>query len=111
MKASDTDSRYASIWVFTYGITFFGTPHRGSDIVQWTSMMTRIFRSIGFQPENALEGCLDAWGLPNGFLREQFEFLLQLYHFISIYETRLPGNAGVIVSPSNTSVMSRTSIY
>ncbi|KPI37380.1 Protein SERAC1 [Cyphellophora attinorum] len=43
---SDKIERQRSIFVSTYGILFLGTPHNGSDIAKWGSLLERISHAV-----------------------------------------------------------------
>ena len=44
MNRAYGDERYASLSKHFAGVTFFGTPHRGSDIAQWAGMLGKILK-------------------------------------------------------------------
>lgn len=64
----DTNQRFADIRKSTYGICFFGTPHRGADVAVWGKFLVNISRAAFKHPKTQL---LDT-------LRSQSHELLEL---------------------------------
>ena len=94
-----------SVFVSTYGILFFGTPHRGSDITEWGSRLEWICgailptRVVDSQPQlvNALKANSET--LQN--IDRQFIQLASRFHIYFFHEgkpTRLKGTLRYIVN-------------
>jgi len=84
-KASESSGKYSTIYCLTYGIAFFGTPHRGTTLVGWTEHITSALRGLCQQPDNTFERSLSSLNEENHKLVSRFEPLLPLYHYISVY--------------------------
>lgn len=88
--------RYSKLWVFTYGIVFFGVPHRGSEHAAWGMMAARMVQLFTGQPNESFLGSVDEGSNYNVSLSERFSPLLNAFKFFSICET-VPEHVGINV--------------
>ncbi|KAJ3571553.1 hypothetical protein NPX13_g5335 [Xylaria arbuscula] len=87
---------YRMIWVFTYGVVFFGVPHKGSKHVTWGKMAARMVRIFTGQPNESFLGSVEEGSNYNVQLSKRFSPLLDAFKFFSICET-LPERVGISV--------------
>jgi len=92
---AQTTKEYADLKNATYGIVFFGTPHRGGNLVPLGKFVSWVIRYV--TPGKAKNNLLDNLE-KNGFfaeeLREDFRQQLESYRLISYFEednTRIGG--------------------
>ncbi|KAF8847923.1 hypothetical protein BDZ45DRAFT_636374 [Acephala macrosclerotiorum] len=86
-QARSGDGSYASIWAFTYGIAFFGTPHRGSSHSSWGSTLASIIKTVSQTPDNKLLESTTEYSEYNERLQANFSPLLEYYRILSFCET------------------------
>lgn len=72
------------LWIFTYGILFFGVPHQGSQQAAWGIMVARIAQLFGSQPNESFIGSVEEGSDYNARLSERFKPLLEAFKFFSI---------------------------
>lgn len=82
--AHDGDGSYGMIPTMTYGLVFFGVPHRGSEQAMWGQTVARILR---LELNNSFSQSVASASKYNDGLRKRFEPLLERYRYISIGET------------------------
>ena len=81
-----------SVFTSTYGILFFGTPHRGSDVGKWGSYLERICRVV--MPKTLLDSqpqLLEALRTNSETLQvieREFATLLDLFHIYYFHESK-----------------------
>ena len=90
------DKTYISIGRATYGIAFFGTPHRGGEFVKLGDIAATIARALLRNPRNTFLEALRADSLFADDLVQDFRQQLEDYHLLSIYETRPMGKLGLV---------------
>ncbi|KAI4601048.1 Serine active site containing protein 1 [Pestalotiopsis sp. 9143b] len=95
-KHSDT---YQNIVNNTYGIIFFGTPHRGGNNAKIGDAFAGVVRRLGRKPKNSFMSALksDSWFANS--ITNDFRQFLEEFHFLSFYETRPLGMFGLVVDP------------
>ena len=88
MVHAKCDRTYETIWGSTFGIAFFGTPHRGGNHAELGDIASSIARSITGSPENTFMKALKArsWFLEH--ISDDFRQLLEDFQILSFYETR-----------------------
>ncbi|KAI1365169.1 hypothetical protein F5Y08DRAFT_187701 [Xylaria arbuscula] len=87
---------YPMLWVFTYGVVFFGVPHKGSKHAAWGKMAARMVQILTGQPNESFLGSVEEGSNYNVQLSERFSPLLDAFKFFSICET-LPDRVGIDV--------------
>ncbi|KAL4879778.1 hypothetical protein BJY04DRAFT_208474 [Aspergillus karnatakaensis] len=90
-------STYSSIQLATYGIAFFGTPHRGSQLAKLGETMAKAVRAILRTPNNTFINALKENDLYANELSANFQQLLEDYKYINFYETLPLRSLGLIV--------------
>ncbi|KAL1999850.1 hypothetical protein VTN02DRAFT_3893 [Thermoascus thermophilus] len=93
--------RYNSIYAATYGIAFFGTPHRGSPYAGIGDIAAKVVRGVLRNPSNTFMKALKKAELYAGELFQNFQQQSEKYQFLSFYETRPLKKIGVIVDKSS----------
>lgn len=88
--------KYFSICAATYGIAFFGTPHRGSVFARFGDIIAKITRTILRNPGNTFMAALKQNELYASELFSNFQQLVESYQFLSFYETRSFKNLGLV---------------
>lgn len=88
--------KYFSICAATYGIAFFGTPHRGSPFARFGAIIAKITRTILRNPSNTFMTALKQNELYASELFSNFQQLVKSYQFLSFYETRSFKNLGLV---------------
>lgn len=94
----------------SYGIVFFGTPHRGGNLVALGKLVSWTIRhATPGKAKNQLLDALEKDGFFADELREDFRQQLEDYHLISYFEednTRLMGkDIGKVIDPDHESVL------
>jgi len=90
------DPTYDPIRRATYGIAFFGTPHRGGNFVRLRDIAATIARGLLRNPPNTFLEALRADSLFADDLVQDFRQQLEDYYVLSIYETKRMGSLGVV---------------
>ncbi|KAL4870668.1 hypothetical protein BDV12DRAFT_195147 [Aspergillus spectabilis] len=90
-------STYNSIQLATYGIAFFGTPHRGSHLAKIGDIMAKAARAFFRTPNNTFINALKENDLYANELSANFQQLLGDYKYINFYETLPLRSLGLIV--------------
>ncbi|KAL4929570.1 uncharacterized protein BDV17DRAFT_298019 [Aspergillus undulatus] len=88
---------YRSIQAATYGIAFFGTPHRGSQLAKIGETLAKAVRAFLRTPNNTFINALKENDLYANELSANFEQLLEDYKYINFYETLPLRSLGIIV--------------
>ncbi|KAL4921119.1 hypothetical protein BDW62DRAFT_198138 [Aspergillus aurantiobrunneus] len=88
---------YQSIRAATYGIAFFGTPHRGSHLAKIGETMAKAVRAFLRTPNNTFINALKENDLYANELSANFGQLLEEYKYINFYETLPLRSLGIIV--------------
>ncbi|PYH97579.1 kinesin [Aspergillus ellipticus CBS 707.79] len=88
---------YGSICTSTFGITFFGTPHRGTHLARVGGVAAKLVRTILGSSSNTLLKALTKGNLYSRELSSNFDKLLENYQYLSFYETLSFKSIGIIV--------------
>ncbi|KAL3459246.1 hypothetical protein BJX64DRAFT_265080 [Aspergillus heterothallicus] len=88
---------YDSIRIATYGIAFFGTPHRGSYLANMGETVAKTVRAFLRTPSNTFINALKENDLYANELSANFQQLLEDYQYINFYETLPLRSLGIIV--------------
>ncbi|KAH6960032.1 hypothetical protein BKA56DRAFT_701408 [Ilyonectria sp. MPI-CAGE-AT-0026] len=81
------DKAYPMIWVFTFGIVFFGVPHRGSEYGSWEGVVANIVRTSLNRPGSSFLSSVESGSAYNEQLNARFQPLLSAFMFLSVCET------------------------
>lgn len=81
------DGTYAMISTITYGIVFFGVPHRGSEHATWGRIAARIIGISTGQLNESFLNSVESGSAYNEILNARFKPLLERYRFFSFCET------------------------
>lgn len=79
--------KYGSICTATYGIAFFGTPHRGSSWAGIGDIFAKVARAILRNPSNTFLNALKKGDLYASELAANFQQLQESYKYLNVYET------------------------
>lgn len=103
LVSAKLDKTYSTICNATYGIAFFGTPHRGGDGARLGDIATGVARIWLRNPTNTFMGALKKHSAFADDLANDFWHQLEEYHILNFYET-LPfkklGRVSKEISPS-----------
>ncbi|KAI0881123.1 uncharacterized protein GGS22DRAFT_192610 [Annulohypoxylon maeteangense] len=94
---SKADETYKMIWGSTYGIVFFGTPHKGGNHAGMGDMVAKIARSILGNPNNTFMSSLKKDSQFLDTITDDFRQLLEDFQILSFYETQPLGRLGIVV--------------
>ncbi|KAL4790654.1 hypothetical protein BDV19DRAFT_372080 [Aspergillus venezuelensis] len=95
---------YQSIQAATYGIVFFGTPHRGSHLAKLGETLAKAVRAFLRTPNNTFINALKENDLYANELSANFQQLLEDYKYINFYETLPLRSLGIIVEKSSSTL-------
>ncbi|KAL8387008.1 hypothetical protein RB595_010227 [Gaeumannomyces hyphopodioides] len=73
--------------VLKQGIVFFGTPHRGSDVANWTGLISDILQAVTARPESRLIHALESRSTDLWKISTDFRPLASRYAITSFYES------------------------
>jgi triacylglycerol esterase/lipase EstA (alpha/beta hydrolase family) len=90
------DETYKSILDATYGIAFFGTPHRGSTFTKLGDVAAKVARTILHNPSNTFMESLRENSLFSETIVDDFRHQIERYQILSFYETQKTKNLGVV---------------
>lgn len=93
--------KYTSIYTATYGIAFFGTPHRGSSLAGIGDVFAKITRAVLRNPSNSFMTALKKDGEYARELFSNFQQLAGSFSILSVYETRPLKGVGLVVEKSS----------
>ncbi|VUC29184.1 unnamed protein product [Clonostachys rosea] len=106
VRAKRSSGKSSTIWYFTTGIMFFGTPHRGVE-TNVHGKVANLFQTLNTdRPDTNFLTAMDAYAPEIDRLYDRFSEMYGRYQFITVYETR-PHKIkplGVIV-PRNSAVL------
>jgi hypothetical protein len=91
----ELDHSHKAIRAATYGIAFFGTPHRGGRNVKLGSFAASMIRGP-WAPSNTFIEVLKKDSLFADALQNDFQHQLEDYKVLSFYETRPMGKLGLV---------------
>jgi hypothetical protein len=92
---------YQSIQMATYGIAFFGTPHRGSQLAKLGETVAKAVRAFLRTPNNTFINALKENDLYANELSANFSQLLEDYKYINFYETLPLRSLGIVCRRTN----------
>jgi hypothetical protein len=92
------DGTYNSIYEATYGIAFFGTPHRGGRGASIGAIAAKIARTVLFNPKSTFMESLKKGSLLSDELARDFLKVCGGLHILSFYETVPMGSLGLASS-------------
>jgi triacylglycerol esterase/lipase EstA (alpha/beta hydrolase family) len=87
---------YKAIGNATYGIAFFGTPHKGGKHVKLGELATATVRGILRGPFNSFLEAMKKDSLFADALEKDFQHLFEDYKILSFYETRPMNKIGLV---------------
>jgi triacylglycerol esterase/lipase EstA (alpha/beta hydrolase family) len=87
---------YKAIGNATYGIAFFGTPHKGGKHVKLGDFATATVRGVLRGPSNSFLEAMKKDSLFADALEKDFQHLFEDYKILSFYETRPMGKFGLV---------------
>lgn len=90
------DTRYAPVTKTTYGMVFFGTPHRGGNNAGLGEVIASIARFALRKPTNDYLNVLRHNSFLAEVLRKNFKPLQDDFHVLSFFETLPMGKAGMV---------------
>ena len=94
------DERHKGIRAATYGIAFFGTPHRGGRGAGLGDVGASILRAINRNPGNSFLKALKKHSSITETLTQSFRYQSEHYQVLSFFETRPQGILGVVSEKS-----------
>jgi hypothetical protein len=80
----------------TYGIAFFGTPHKGGKHVKLGDLAAATVRGVLRGPSNSFLDAMKKDSLFADALEKDFQHLFEDYKILSFYETRPMGKLGLV---------------
>ncbi|KAI9924003.1 hypothetical protein MW887_007461 [Aspergillus wentii] len=92
---------YCSIYTATFGIAFFGTPHRGSPLARVGDVVAKVVRTVLRNPSNTFLNALKKDDLYANELSSNFQQLLENYRYLNFYETLPFKSFGMIVEKNS----------
>ncbi|KAL4899128.1 hypothetical protein BDW74DRAFT_163919 [Aspergillus multicolor] len=95
---------FNSIRAATYGIAFFGTPHRGSHLAKMGETLAKAVRAFLRTPSNTFINALKENDLYANELSANFGQLLEDYKYINFYETLPLRSLGIIVEKKSATL-------
>ncbi|KAI0121807.1 hypothetical protein F4814DRAFT_406604 [Daldinia grandis] len=98
---SSVDRTYEMIGKSTFGIAFFGTPHKGGNNAGIGDVAARIARSLLRNPSNSFMSAIREGSLFLDTIADDFRQLLESFQILTFYETKPLGAFGIVVSPSS----------
>ncbi|OTA69235.1 hypothetical protein K449DRAFT_305367, partial [Hypoxylon sp. EC38] len=98
---SNNDITYQTIGKSTFGIAFFGTPHRGGHHARIGDVVAKVARSISGGPSNNFMNALKEGSCFLDIVSDDFRQLLEDFQILTFYETRPLGRLGIIVDPKS----------
>lgn len=79
--------KYESICTATFGIAFFGAPHRGSSWASIGDIFAKVARAALRNPRNTFLNALKKGDLYASELAASFQQLQERYQYLNFYET------------------------
>lgn len=92
---------YSSISTATFGVVFFGTPHRGSPLARIGDVFAKVARSILNTPSNTFLNALKKDDLYATELSSNFQQIQEQYQYLNFYETLPLKSFNLIVERSS----------
>ncbi|KAK6952740.1 hypothetical protein Daesc_005034 [Daldinia eschscholtzii] len=97
---SNNDRTYKSIAESTFGIAFFGTPHRGGNNAEIGGVVANIARSLLGNPSNTFMSAVKE-GTFLDLIEDDFRQLLESFQILTFYETKPMGRLGIVVDQNS----------
>ncbi|OTA79757.1 hypothetical protein M434DRAFT_40981, partial [Hypoxylon sp. CO27-5] len=94
---SNNNITYQAIRKSTFGIAFFGTPHRGGHHARIGDVVAKVARSISGSPSNNFMNALKEGSCFLDIISDDFRQLLEDFQILTFYETQPLGLLGIIV--------------
>ncbi|KAL9114581.1 MAG: hypothetical protein Q9187_007434, partial [Circinaria calcarea] len=104
MVEAKLDDSFKSLREATYGIAFFGTPHRGGNYAKLGDIVASITRGLLRNPSNTFMEALTRDSLFSDTLVEDFRHQLEDYYVLSFFETLPMGRLGLIVDQKSATL-------
>ncbi|KAI1372216.1 hypothetical protein F4677DRAFT_433331 [Hypoxylon crocopeplum] len=101
---SNNDRTYETIRRSTFGVAFFGTPHKGGNCSGIGDVVAKIARSILGNPSNSFMEALKGGSLFLDSINDDFRQLMEDFQFLSFYETQALSRFGVVVNKSSATL-------
>ncbi|OTB11225.1 hypothetical protein K445DRAFT_26789 [Daldinia sp. EC12] len=97
---SNNDRTYKSIAESTFGIAFFGTPHRGGNNAGIGGVVANIARSLLGNPSNTFMSAVKESTFLD-LIEDDFRQLLERFQILTFYETKPMGRLGIVVDQNS----------
>ncbi|KAK1700219.1 hypothetical protein BDP55DRAFT_722789 [Colletotrichum godetiae] len=110
MTEANQNTRYEAIRNATYGMTFFGTPHNGSNLASLAYAVADIFGVVLGNPRPSFMEALRGNSLFADVVRDDFRHGLERFYVLSYYETIPPENMRGLVVDKKSAVLGLPSI-
>lgn len=78
---------YISIFTATFGIVFFGTPHRGSPLARIGDVFAKVTRAVLNTSSNTFMNALKKDDIYATELSSNFQQIQEQYQYLNFYET------------------------
>ncbi|OJJ87138.1 uncharacterized protein ASPGLDRAFT_80025 [Aspergillus glaucus CBS 516.65] len=92
---------YSSIFKATFGVVFFGTPHRGSPLARIGDVFAKVARAVLNTPNNTFMNALKKDDLYATELSSNFQQIQEQYQYLNFYETLPLKSFNLIVEKSS----------
>ncbi|RMJ26426.1 hypothetical protein PHISP_02698 [Aspergillus sp. HF37] len=96
--------KYRSICIATFGIAFFGTPHRGSSWAGVGDIVARVASAVLRNPDNTFLNALKRDDLYGRELAANFQQLQENYWYLNFYETLPVKKIGLVVEKNSATL-------
>ena len=90
------NNRSKPIYEATYGLVFFGTPHRGGNHANVGSSFASVVRAILGRPENSFMHALKRGTFYAEALDRDFREIQEDFFVLTFYETQPKSNFGMV---------------
>ena len=97
--------RYKPIYEATYGLVFFGTPHRGGNHANVGSSFASVVRAILGGPENSFMHALKKGTFYAEVLDRDFREIQESFFVLTFYETQPKSNFGMVCHSISASLV------
>lgn len=93
--------KYISLYNSTYGIAFFGTPHRGCPLAGIGDIIVKVVGALLKNPSNTYMRALKKDDLYSSELHDNFQQLVENFKYLNFYETLPLRNLGLFRLSTN----------